>query len=224
MKLKHFVNNNNKKNNNIYPTAHCCWLKRRDCIFTFGPPFPECIFRNPFIFCEPLLINVQGLQRYWSLAQWSPAEAGHTSIPRGNLESSVILMWMSLNCGRKLYLAKTNSNIGQACKIHLEMLEARGAYTLLPWRPLLKWSTYIKNAKCGFIYIHAEYALYGVICITGWILLALTDVAPNGVSQGCTVWTVAAGRQPEANFQMIISHSRTVSGLNNLHLQKRWLT
>lgn len=50
--------------------------------------------------------------------------------------------------------------------------------------------------------------------------MALADVALNGVSQGCIVWTVAAGRQPEANFQMIISHNGTVFGLNNLHLQK----
>ena len=37
---------------------------------------------------------------------------------------------------------------------------------------------------------------------------------------GSTVQTVAAESQPQAHFQMFISHGRTVLGLNDLHVEK----
>ena len=41
-------------------------------------------------------------------------------------------------------------------------------------------------------------------------------LALNGVSQGCIDRTVAASSQPQAGFQMIISHGGMVFGHNNL--------
>ena len=46
----------------------------------------------------------------------------------------------------------------------------------------------------------------------------LTRLALNGVSQSCIVKT--CGSQPQAGFQMIISHGEIVLGLNYFHMGK----